>query len=80
MMLALATGWTPDVLVELPLRFRAACHWMLYARTIIGDEGLNVPSPGAFSDPAQKQHAAKNAMIAKQIREALFPEDDDGDA
>ena len=79
-MLALATGWTPDVLAELPLRFRAACHWALYARTIVGDEGLNVPSPGAFADPVQKVQAAKNSVIAGQIRKALFPEDDDGAA
>lgn len=31
MILALRTGWTPDVIAELPTSFRESTHWALYS-------------------------------------------------
>lgn len=76
-MLALATGWTPDVLAELPLPFRAACHWALYAQAICGPEGFpdtTPPSPGA--DPKVRLAIAKQGIAIREHRALLFPDDD----
>ncbi len=75
-MLALATGWTPDVLADLPERFRRACHWALYAQAVVGPEGLptiTVPH-GA---PLEERARALRAMAAiDQVRRGLFPDGD----
>lgn len=76
-MLALRTGWTPDVLSDLPLRFRAACHWSLYARVLCGPEGLPSTDIPAGSN-AQKQIAMRQNAALMPLRALLFPEGDDG--
>ena len=73
-MTALTTGWTPDVLAELPDRFRRACHWALYTQAVVGPDGLptiTVPR-GA---PLEQRVAAMRAMSEiAQLRQGLFPE------
>lgn len=74
-MLALATGWTPDVLAAMPARFRASCHWALYARTLSGPEGLpssDIPSSLPWSQKIELQK--RNVQVAK-LRDILYPED-----
>ena len=74
-MLALETGWTPDVLVDMPARFRAGCHWALYARAIAGPEGIpsgEVP-PGATPDVLRA--ALELRTLTTQLRALLYPED-----
>lgn len=76
-MLALATGWTPDVLAELPAKFRAACHHVLLMRTLLPDEGL-APLPDTAGMTGQQKAAIARAAIAQaELRKLLFPEDDD---
>lgn len=78
MILALETGWTPDVLGEISLRFKRSCHWALYGRAIAGTEGLNVPSPSTGGSPEQKLALARASVQADRLRKVLYPEDDDG--
>lgn len=75
MILALETGWTPDVLVDLPGQFRRASHWTLYARTLVGDDGLQEIDVAAVSRE-HKAEAARAAMANADVRKHLFPEDD----
>lgn len=77
-MLALRTGWTPDVLSDLPLRFRAACHWALYARTLVGPDGLPSTEIPQGAPNAVKLEAMQRNAAMLPLRKALFPEDDDG--
>jgi hypothetical protein len=75
--LALETGWTPAMLGNLPSRFRAACHWVLYLRAMIGEDGLPqslTPPPGAT--PEQRVQLAQAAMQLKTLRHELYPEGD----
>lgn len=76
-MLALATGWTPDVLAELPIGFRSAAHWALYAQAISGPEGLpSTELPAGASPDVRRAVMAQNAALLP-IRDALYPEDED---
>ena len=76
-MLALATGWTPDVLADLPGPFRRACHWALFTRTIVGSDGLIEPERPAVGSSleARKTYGEQMRDIAR-IRKTLFPEDE----
>lgn len=70
------TGWTPDVLADLPERFRDACHWRLFAGTLAGPDGL--PSgeiPKGASDEVKLSLLRQKAELAR-ARGLLFPEDD----
>jgi hypothetical protein len=72
-MLALRTGWTPDVIAELPGAFRAGCHWALYAQTIAGPEGLpstDLP-PGTRATPELQSRRVE----VSRLRTMLYPED-----
>lgn len=74
-MLAVETGWTPDVLASLPAAFRDACHWLLYARALSGPDGLpdtEIPSGLAVSE--RIAHLKQNAGVLR-IRSILYPED-----
>lgn len=73
-MLALATGWTPDVLADLPGRFRRACHWALYVTRMAPDGLQDIDLAGLT--PEQKVEAAKAKLEMQAIRELLFPEGD----
>lgn len=81
-MTALRTGWTPDVLAEMPVAFRAACHWALYAETIAGPEGLpSTERPAGLPS----EHAAawlRTRAEVLRLRDVLYPGDEvtDGDA
>lgn len=76
-MLALATGWTPDVLRELPTPFRAACHWTLYARTIVGSDGLPSTEIPVSAGMGDRLDAMKQSAALLPIRQTLYPEDVD---
>lgn len=80
-MLALSTGWEPDRIGALPARFRAACHWALFSRAIVGNDGLPaVPElPVGGVDPKQRIAVAKMRGALDDVRTILFPEDADGD-
>lgn len=74
-MLAIETGWTPDVIAELPTRFHQRCRWLLYARAICGPEGLpTVEIPRQGSADARLAAMKAKAAIAP-IRSLLFPDD-----
>lgn len=74
-MLALRTGWTPDVLADLPAAFRAGCHWALYAATVAGPEGLpstEIPKDAPYAVKLEMQKARVEVL---KLREVLYPED-----
>jgi hypothetical protein len=75
-MLALETGWTPDVLGDLPRRFKAACHWALFARTMVGPDGLpSLPPAEPGLTPEQRMQRAKASASIAKSRLQLYPED-----
>lgn len=77
-MLALETGWTPDVLAELPDAFLAGCRWALYARSVAGPEGLpdvEIPPSAPWAQKVEMQRARVEIL---KLRTLLFPEDADG--
>lgn len=75
-MLALATGWTPDVLAELPAKFRAACHHALLLRTMLPEGLPPIPRSTAGMTVQQKADLARAAVAQADLRKFLFPEDD----
>lgn len=77
-MLALATGWTPDIITDLAVRFRAACHWALYVGAIAGPEGLPQVTVPRGVPPEQRLAAAKAIAELARLRSDLYPEDEDG--
>lgn len=72
-MLALRTGWTPDVIADLPASFRAGCHWALYAGTIAGAEGL--PSTEAAPGTKATPELQRARVEVARMRAVLYPED-----
>ena len=77
-MLALATGWTDDVIAGLSASFRAACHHVLFLRTLVPEDGMpSLPELGSVRDQKQKAVIARAHLAQRQLREFLFPEDDD---
>lgn len=76
-MLALETGWTPDALADMPLPFRAACHWVLYARAIVGPEGFPSTEVPMHAPPEVKYEAIRLRKEVDAHRAILFPEDGD---
>jgi hypothetical protein len=77
-MLALRTGWTPDVLAELPDAFRSGCHWALYAQAVAGDEGLPSTDIPASAPMSARLEMQKTRVEVMKLRDALYPEDTDG--
>ena len=77
-MLALATGWTDEMIAGLSASFRAACHHVLFLRTLIPEDGMPVlPELGTVRDPKQKRAIGQAHLAQAKLREFLFPEDDD---
>lgn len=77
MTLALETGWTPSVLVDLPDRFRRACHWALFVRAIVGSDGMpQVPKITPGLPTADKAEIQRVRAAISQLRTAIYPEDD----
>lgn len=87
-MLALETGWTPDVIAGdtgvVSDEFRRACHWVIYARemdkvidsldeTLAIDEGDLTPT-GKAQIVGLKLRAQENRAL---YHETLFPADED---
>jgi len=75
-MLAISTGWTESVLDRMSVRFRAACHWLLYARAICGESGLPVVEIPKGGSPEQKRAALEAMGRIDEIRSVLYPEGD----
>lgn len=73
-MLAVATGWTPDVLADLPLDFRSACHWTLYVKALVGDEGLPDLTVPQGASPAQRLEIGKARAAQARLRKVLYPD------
>ena len=71
-MLALRTGWTPDVMAELAPRFHAAVHWAMYAEAICGAEGLP-PTEITGGSMAERQAALRRNAALLPLRALLFP-------
>lgn len=78
MILALDTGWTPDVLGDLPLAFKQKCHWALYARAISGPEGFPPTEVPSGASQEIRLAYARQAIAVDKHRQILFPGDDDG--
>ena len=78
MILALETGWTPRVIARLSAPFRAACHWALYARAIVGDDGLTDVEIPPGSNASQRLAIGKLRADIGKLRDILYPEDADG--
>jgi hypothetical protein len=76
-MLALDTGWTPDMLAEMPASFREACHWTLYGRALVGPEGLPSGDVPVSAPPDVKLAALRVRKETAAIRAVLYPEDAD---
>ncbi len=77
-MLALTTGWKPPALASLPGPFRAACHWALYVRAIVGEDGLEEVSIPQDAPVSMRLAAMKGAADRAKLRTVLYPEDEDG--
>lgn len=77
-MLALATGWTPDVIADLPAAFRDGCHWAMYAQAVAGPEGLPSVDIPSHLPMAQKVELQKARVEILKLRDTLYPEDTDG--
>ena len=84
-MLALRTGWTPDVLAELPATFRGAAHWTLYAEAFAGVftdllSATRRDPPDHLTGAARVEfmsarRAAREAL--PMLRDDLFPPDEE---
>lgn len=74
-MLALETGWLPGQIAALPARFRAACHWALFVRTILPD-GLPDPQVTNGMSLQQRTAVARARVQAAHLRSLLFPDDE----
>lgn len=77
MILALETGWTPDVIGTIPVAFRAACHWALFVRSIVGADGLPNPTIPAGAPATERLNVMRLQVAMSQLRDSLFPEDED---
>lgn len=76
MILALDTGWTPRAIGALPARFRAACHWALYARALTGPEGIPSGDIPQGATPDVLRAAIRVREEVQAIRAVLYPEGD----
>lgn len=88
-MLALETGWTPDVISGetgvVTDAFRRACHWVIYSRAMRGVldsvDGIVHASDQAVSPLERAKLGSariKAAADAAEYRAMLYPVDDDG--
>jgi len=75
-MLALATGWTPAALAQLPGQFRRACHWALYAQTVAGPEGFEDPAIPSGLPAADRLALMQQKAQIGTNRVHLYPEGD----
>lgn len=73
-MLALETGWTPDMMADLPVRFRQQCRWLMYARAICGPEGLPVVSIPAGAPIETRLAMQESRVQVAKLRSVLFPD------
>ena len=75
MILALETGWLPEQIASLPARFRAACHWVLFIRTVLPDGISDVPiTSGMTLDERLEAGKRRGALI--ELRSLIFPADE----
>lgn len=74
-MLALATGWTPEVIGSVPEGFRRALHWALFVQAIVGTEGFPSTEVGPSAPREARIAAAKLAVELTKTRALIYPED-----
>lgn len=74
-MLALETGWTPEVIGSVPDGFRRALHWALFVRAIVGDEGLPSTELPRGAPVEARTAAAKLAVSVAKTRTLIYPEE-----
>lgn len=57
--------------------FRKSAHWLLYAETLAGSDGLPSESPRYSRDmtPEERRAVTDAWQQGQAIREVLFPED-----
>jgi hypothetical protein len=73
----MGTGWTPDVLAEMPDRFRSACHWVAYTRALVGTEGIPSGEVPMSATPEAKRAALRLRAAVTELRASIYPEGDD---
>lgn len=76
-MLALATGWTPDVIGDLPDAFRRACHWVLYVRARVPRGIPPIPKASRGMSTADRAEIARLSVDIAELRRDLFPAEED---
>jgi hypothetical protein len=64
------------VLADLPERFRAACHWVLFTESVLGDEGL--PRVSVTPGAPMSQRIGEQRVMADRLRiqSLVFPDGD----
>jgi len=80
-MLALATGWTPDVVAgetgQVSAAFREAAHWTLYVQAIVGPEGLpRADEPQKVTEQSARAARLQLRALLATIHKLLYPEDE----
>ena len=62
------------MLADLPVAFRAGCHWVFYVRAIAGPNGLpSVEIPTGLSLP-QRAEMVKVVVATNELRKVMFPD------
>jgi hypothetical protein len=63
------------MIADIGLRFRAACHWALFAETIAGPNGLpSTDIPHGAPNAVKAEAMQRNAALIP-VRKMLYPED-----
>ena len=62
------------MLAELPIAFRAACHWVIYARAIVGPSGLPSTDVPHGLPLAQRAAMMRASVAGVELRKVLFPD------
>jgi hypothetical protein len=83
-MLALRTGWTPEVIGgdtgAVTDAFRRALHWLMFAEVLAGPEGLpptDLRMPPRAT-PDQRRAVMRIRAEGSKLRGILFPRDEAG--
>lgn len=61
------------MLSELPIAFRAACHWVLFARAVVGPGLPSTEVPHGLP-LKQRSELIRAAVAGNELRKVLFPD------